>query len=1809
VEVIVREQISKVLDLLRCSTGKDWPAKVRIGTACSGTESPVLAMRLDQEALRQADGPSSQLLQVDHVMSCEIEPFKQAYISRNFPDTRLFPDIRQLVPKSDTNETENVCGALVPVPTCDLFVAGTVCKDFSMRRTKFRLDLEDQGKSGQTFFAACEYIFKHQPKMTIFENVYTAPWEKMCEYITGVVPLKSALASGIGSSGCKGSVKTNIKTNVDTSAEQQLTFEYTNKCELVVVAVPKAVGVRLGAKLEAVRLPSRNSSSSRAKPVPVDKPLKNMLPKHLCGKELTIEEVHKMLCKSLRLQGDELLIFDTAAQGFFAKVAKVDSKRYGLPQTRKRGYMFVWHKSFGGEENGDPWAEIVVGLESAVKHGLPSYLLPDDDERVRRFREVLRGPLGRRAAQENAEAWGGDWWTSPSKDALRAREYRTTNGILPETRSITGWGPEGRRLGQPPLWPEMLRAFDSRQCDLIEAFSAECSAEEPPRDPLHSNYVWDISQNVGMASPYSQPGVCGCITPGGWLLLPDKGRCVLGYEKLILQGIPANRVVLGMESEVQLSDLAGNAMSLPVVNACILAALVVKEFARRRAANAEYKLTAAPAVPHVDPAALASPKAALGSALRMLHGLAEMCGRAEASSVLCLCESSGSVSSAEVLCCSGCGLSLCRNCVPLTATESHDLCVRPLGENRPRNCCDFGRELRSATPQRLRLSSNASALTSMASCALSDFVLSDVKRGMGAWMLRYLAAREDGICAGAAAELRIYVGHLARGIGSKGLRCELRTFSAEERGTARVQARCFIREEGGTATWELRDEGVDVVELMMKGACSQASYRAEMGLSGFKDERWPGEISVTTASRGMLTNPIANSFCGDYFRTKCRGTAVRGAIWCRRQSPNASIGQQPQSYLYFRPDVDRTLPDVPVFATAPSYHDGSSYEFAELEQLVGDGQQQWAPEEIIAKPCTVKANVSKWRKCPSFGFECVPDAVSAVWPKVDDAFEVGDTRVSTTSVELVRIHGIECLTTRCREIFADALTAPSKISKAAARGNMERDQWKNMTNSSRAMRHFADASAATLLREGIPSNLQSWQRLPACIEWGTCPECVPRRPKEVWDTQGTRRYDPAESVSFEDQLRNRPNVWDLRVRRDERCPNVLDARLGIRPMAAAHRAAAALRSTGSSSSCDSVRCDWRVVEPTQDLEGVPAAFRVPNSDPYGEAATPKAFLMQAEKLYPRQRRALQRMLDIEAGVVEFEQEERSEHALPGIGWLLEARAASRIKLPGGVLADEMGGGKTVTTLALIASTTRQTAAPCPAQASIGQSSGATLVLAPPCLIQQWDSERERFTGNALRTVLLGSAEAVLQSTVSDLINADIVIASSELLADERYLQNFRKKSEFKELPPFPSQAGHREPEQITGIWVPGHPASPYGTAKGKQQHREQAAFFSVKYDAAIGQLRQRKLPLGTKAPPLEYFLWDRVVVDEVHYAFVTQHKANAAQLAARELLGVAQADVARRPLRARRGIWGLTGTPMLNDDQRVTEMAALCGGVYVMSASRHWRNMERASVRDQYLLAQEPALSTQYRTQSREQAQKFVTTAVQRNRCDKFDRKKLMQREENARLNTKEFADYRRCLTGISGLSPSPQEVPCVVWQRLLNESVKSPARARALQDVVNSVHLRWGPLTKVVVFAEAGEAQAAARAALAECSIAFTELPQDAEHQGGIVKTFAHVDATDADRARPRVLLLTFEQAVGLNLQHSCHHAVLFAPLWGEDQVLACAQEQQAIGRIHRPGQKNDVHVYRLVVVGPKGEELVDQQVVRRNTSETLIAAATSNC
>lgn len=67
-----------------------------------------------------------------HVMSCEIEPFKQCYILKNFEPEVVFRDICELAGANNLGGATTVAGDIEHVPEADLVIAGIVCHDFSL---------------------------------------------------------------------------------------------------------------------------------------------------------------------------------------------------------------------------------------------------------------------------------------------------------------------------------------------------------------------------------------------------------------------------------------------------------------------------------------------------------------------------------------------------------------------------------------------------------------------------------------------------------------------------------------------------------------------------------------------------------------------------------------------------------------------------------------------------------------------------------------------------------------------------------------------------------------------------------------------------------------------------------------------------------------------------------------------------------------------------------------------------------------------------------------------------------------------------------------------------------------------------------------------------------------------------------------------------------------------------------------------------------------------------------------------------------------------------------------------------------------------------------------------------------------------------------------------------------------------------------------------------------------------------------------------------------------------------------------------
>ena len=100
-----------------------------------------------------------------------------------------------------------------------------------------------------------------------------------------------------------------------------------------------------------------------------------------------------------------------------------------------------------------------------------------------------------------------------------------------------------------------------------------------------------------------------------------------------------------------------------------------------------------------------------------------------------------------------------------------------------------------------------------------------------------------------------------------------------------------------------------------------------------------------------------------------------------------------------------------------------------------------------------------------------------------------------------------------------------------------------------------------------------------------------------------------------------------------------------------------------------------------------------------------------------------------------------------------------------------------------------------------QRSGATLVVAPPHLLSEWDEQRKQFTANKLKSIVIFKAADLLRTSAKELLNADVVIVNLMLLAEEKYFHNLRAKATYANLPQFRAAIGFKEPEPVPTLYL------------------------------------------------------------------------------------------------------------------------------------------------------------------------------------------------------------------------------------------------------------------------------------------------------------------------------------------------------------------------------------------------------------------------
>ncbi|OHW94835.1 DNA repair protein rad8 [Colletotrichum incanum] len=256
---------------------------------------------------------------------------------------------------------------------------------------------------------------------------------------------------------------------------------------------------------------------------------------------------------------DQFKGFWLPAIGYTASVVQVDSKNFLVPQTRQRKYLVA----VDGRRYGDGASEIVNGWAKLMDSSqwfknppdLQRFLLPPSDPRVLQARFQLERAL----------------LSKPKKDVdavVCQNDHRLArrNEGLGDSHPYTRLDDRGNVQPREESWRGYIFVITTRMQDLLDITCLRCYMKG--FDFMYKVLVLDLGQNVDRQG--ARLGVMPCVLPSCDPYLSYYGRPVLGLECLAVQGIPIDRISISVEKEAQLKDLAGNAMTATVAGAAIL---------------------------------------------------------------------------------------------------------------------------------------------------------------------------------------------------------------------------------------------------------------------------------------------------------------------------------------------------------------------------------------------------------------------------------------------------------------------------------------------------------------------------------------------------------------------------------------------------------------------------------------------------------------------------------------------------------------------------------------------------------------------------------------------------------------------------------------------------------------------------------------------------------------------------------------------------------------------------------------------------------------------------------------------------------------------------------------------------------------------------------------------------------------------------------------------------------------------------------------------------------------------------------------
>jgi len=861
----------------------------------------------------------------------------------------------------------------------------------------------------------------------------------------------------------------------------------------------------------------------------------------------------------------------------------------------------------------------------------------------------------------------------------------------------------------------------------------------------------DISQNIDREKDTTKPGVVGCLIPKGQAYLTREGRPVLGIECLIMQGLPGRQLILSRESQKDLQDLAGNAMSSTVVGAAIMSALIcgfkiVKpddpsiNFTTReqrkkpvlcevRNLNSSVaKLTAYSEISAEDF------MVAAGQSVRLCEG----------------CEKHGIITNNQLYRCVDCSYTACTKCD--TAGQHNYM---PLYQTRL-SPFEFESIVKRSLPMRMKaphlpeedlqiifehidnsLAVKHNHLEHLKHIINTDLRFSSIER-TEVWTIHYESkyAFLDLVVDGSSVEWRLFAKPDNK-----------ETMDSLVRQAFRLPI-LRMSPTGGDVVqgnWQVWKYSPRTFRLKIKPTGEPIpSFKKDMGLFGFEKEYvWDRyDLSCDGVTEGELGLQVT----GQYHLRKC-GFAAEG-----------SLHVQENGQLFLFKDVGHyTLPTENTFVISDNYRRLNN---GEVRSRTISLPESWQPPLVLPN-----------KDAPEYS-EFTDVRMEGKWHSVPNHIQLGLEGCVECEVS-VAVNGIEeniILTGSCQQhhLVVDI--------KAELPQN-EIFQWAGIHDVEVVETHrseFFDDFASLVETTCTVPQLHEWTPFENNLN-DRCADCAPQIPAVKWvikaDTKDQLEKDqylpyedPRDTPVFERKFKNRPDPFSIHV---EQLPGRLtNLRLAINPVTLVHRAAAKLVDIHGHNYHD-LELSW-CLDTNYSYLSLPEfpAFKLEHNGQNPEASQPSGFI-EGKFLRKEQLRSLSWMIDQENLCEPFTEEEIEEALIPRIGWRAQGRAIKKVYQRGGVLADDVGYGKTVIILALIDRQRAQDKKHTSIVSHIPLK--ATLILVPDHLVVQWQQQAGIFL-KGMKVIAISDIKQLEALTISEIQTANIIVAPWKLLEDKVYKQ-------------------------------------------------------------------------------------------------------------------------------------------------------------------------------------------------------------------------------------------------------------------------------------------------------------------------------------------------------------------------------------------------------------------------------------------------------